>query len=118
MKPTILVTGGTGYIGSHTVVELQKAGWKPSVSLDYLKFSSRGTAAGIPRLDQQSLLLKLNLPIYQGGAVGARVRTAREQAGKAAGMRTHMLVSLAAASFTLISFDFHARLIAQGLSGS
>ena len=64
-------------------IELQKAGWKPSVSLDYLKFSSRGTAAGIPRLDQQSLLLKLNLPIYQGGAVGARVRTAREQAGKA-----------------------------------
>lgn len=23
----ILVTGGTGYIGSHTVVELQKAGY-------------------------------------------------------------------------------------------
>lgn len=64
-------------------IELQKAGWKPSVSLDYLKFSARGAAAGIPRLDQQSLLFKLNLPIYQGGAVGALIRTAREQADKA-----------------------------------
>ena len=27
MKPRILVTGGTGYIGSHTVVELQNAGY-------------------------------------------------------------------------------------------
>jgi UDP-glucose 4-epimerase len=26
MKPTILVTGGTGYIGSHTCVELLAAG--------------------------------------------------------------------------------------------
>jgi len=38
----------------------------------------------------------------------------RELRDKPAGLRTHMLVSLAAASFTLISFDFHARLIAQG----
>jgi UDP-glucose 4-epimerase len=28
MQKTILVTGGTGYIGSHTVVELQEAGYK------------------------------------------------------------------------------------------
>jgi UDP-glucose 4-epimerase len=28
MKETILVTGGTGYIGSHTVVELQKEGYE------------------------------------------------------------------------------------------
>ena len=27
MKDKILVTGGTGYIGSHTVVELQNAGY-------------------------------------------------------------------------------------------
>ena len=27
MKGKILVTGGTGYIGSHTVVELQAAGY-------------------------------------------------------------------------------------------
>lgn len=28
MKPRILVTGGTGYIGSHTVVELQNSGYE------------------------------------------------------------------------------------------
>ena len=28
MKERILVTGGTGYIGSHTVVELQNAGYE------------------------------------------------------------------------------------------
>ena len=27
MKQTILVTGGTGFIGSHTTVELQQAGY-------------------------------------------------------------------------------------------
>ena len=27
MKQTILVTGGTGFIGSHTTVELQNAGY-------------------------------------------------------------------------------------------
>jgi len=30
-KPKILVTGGTGYIGSHTVVELINAGYDPVV---------------------------------------------------------------------------------------
>ena len=30
MKGRILVTGGTGYIGSHTVVELQNAGYEVS----------------------------------------------------------------------------------------
>ena len=28
MKQTILVTGGTGFIGSHTVVELMEAGYE------------------------------------------------------------------------------------------
>ncbi|MXV14742.1 UDP-glucose 4-epimerase GalE [Hufsiella ginkgonis] len=38
---TILVTGGTGYIGSHTVVELQKAGYDV-VIIDNLSNSSIG----------------------------------------------------------------------------
>lgn len=40
MKKTILVTGGTGYIGSHTVVELIEAGYDV-VILDNLYNSSR-----------------------------------------------------------------------------
>lgn len=36
----ILVTGGTGYIGSHTVVELQQAGYQPLI-VDDLSNSSR-----------------------------------------------------------------------------
>ena len=38
-KDRILVTGGTGYIGSHTVVELQQAGY-PVVIIDNLSNSS------------------------------------------------------------------------------
>lgn len=49
MKPTILVTGGTGYIGSHTVVELQKAGY-PVVIIDNLSNSSRDALDGIERI--------------------------------------------------------------------
>lgn len=49
MKPTILVTGGTGYIGSHTVVELQKASY-PVVIIDNLSNSSRDVLDGIERI--------------------------------------------------------------------
>lgn len=49
MKPTILVTGGTGYIGSHTVVELQKAGYLV-VIIDNLSNSSRDVLDGIERI--------------------------------------------------------------------
>ena len=49
MKPSILVTGGTGYIGSHTVVELQKAGY-PVVIIDNLSNSNREVLDGIERI--------------------------------------------------------------------
>ena len=49
MKPAILVTGGTGYIGSHTVVELQKAGY-PVVIIDNLSNSNREVLDGIERI--------------------------------------------------------------------
>jgi len=39
MSKTIMVTGGTGYIGSHTVVELQKAGYQ-AIIVDNLSNSS------------------------------------------------------------------------------
>ena len=46
MADTILVTGGAGYIGSHVVVELARAGYAPIV-LDNFANSSR---AVLPRL--------------------------------------------------------------------
>lgn len=48
-KPRILVTGGTGYIGSHTVVELQQAGY-PVVIIDNLSNSNRDVIDGIERI--------------------------------------------------------------------
>lgn len=49
MKPRILVTGGTGYIGSHTVVELQQAGY-PVVIIDNLSNSNVEVLDGIERI--------------------------------------------------------------------
>ncbi|MFW5514700.1 MAG: NAD-dependent epimerase/dehydratase family protein, partial [Prevotella sp.] len=40
MKQTILVTGGTGFIGSHTSVELIEAGYNV-VSIDNLSNSKK-----------------------------------------------------------------------------
>ena len=48
-KDTILVTGGTGYIGSHTVVELQQAGY-PVVIIDNLSNSNIEVLDGIERI--------------------------------------------------------------------
>ena len=45
----ILVTGGTGYIGSHTTVELQKAGYEV-VIVDNLSNSSRDVLDGIEKI--------------------------------------------------------------------
>jgi UDP-glucose 4-epimerase len=46
MKEKILVTGGTGYIGSHTTVELQNAGYEV-VIIDNLSNSNRDVLDGI-----------------------------------------------------------------------
>jgi UDP-glucose 4-epimerase len=48
-KPVILVTGGTGYIGSHTVVELQQAGFE-TVIVDNLSNSTIEAVEGIARI--------------------------------------------------------------------
>lgn len=48
-KSLILVTGGTGYIGSHTVVELQNAGYDV-VIVDNLSNSNREVLDGIERI--------------------------------------------------------------------
>lgn len=49
MKKKILVTGGVGYIGSHTTVELQNAGYEV-VIIDNLCNSNRGVLDGIERI--------------------------------------------------------------------
>ena len=51
----ILVTGGTGFIGSHTVVELHNAGYTP-ILVDNLSNSS------IKILDQNSMNLIFVIP--------------------------------------------------------
>ena len=49
MKQTILVTGGTGFIGSHTVVELQQAGYNV-VIVDNLSNSRADVVDGIEKI--------------------------------------------------------------------
>ena len=49
MKETILVTGGTGFIGSHTTVELQEAGYDV-VIVDNLSNSREDVLDGIEKI--------------------------------------------------------------------
>jgi len=49
MVNKILVTGGTGYIGSHTVVELQNAGFE-AIIIDNLSNSNIGVLDGIEKI--------------------------------------------------------------------
>ncbi|MCK9628083.1 MAG: UDP-glucose 4-epimerase GalE [Bacteroidales bacterium] len=48
-KTKVLVTGGTGYIGAHTVVELENAGYE-AVIVDNFSNSSRDVLDGIARI--------------------------------------------------------------------
>jgi NAD(P)-dependent dehydrogenase (short-subunit alcohol dehydrogenase family) len=53
----ILVTGGTGYIGSHTVVELQNAGYDVII-VDDLSNSSIDVIDNIEKITGRGLILK------------------------------------------------------------
>ncbi|NDH91299.1 MAG: NAD-dependent epimerase/dehydratase family protein, partial [Flavobacteriia bacterium] len=48
-RPSILVTGGLGFIGSHTAVCLHEAGYEP-ILLDNLSNSNRSALDGISSL--------------------------------------------------------------------
>ncbi len=62
----ILVTGGTGYIGSHTVVELQNAGFEVII-IDNLSNSSADVVDGIARITgKRPIFEKLDCLDYQG----------------------------------------------------
>lgn len=81
MKQTILVTGGTGFIGSHTTVELQQAGYNV-VIVDNLSNSKIEVLDGIekitgvrPAFEQVDLRDKAateavfqNIPIYKASS--------------------------------------------------
>ena len=60
MKQTILVTGGTGFIGSHTTVELQQAGYKV-VIVDNLSNSKKEVVDGIEKIT--GVIKKYDIPI-------------------------------------------------------
>ena len=49
MKQRILVTGGTGFIGSHTTVELQEAGYEVII-IDNLSNSRADVVDGIEKI--------------------------------------------------------------------
>ena len=59
MKERILVTGGTGYIGSHTVVELQNAGFEV-VIIDNLSNSSADVVDNIEKVSGDRKSTRLN----------------------------------------------------------
>jgi len=46
--------------------------------------------------------------------LGAVIGWERERRDRPAGLRTHMLTALAAAMFTIITFEIHARIVASG----
>jgi len=62
----ILVTGGTGYIGSHTVVELQNAGYEP-VIVDNLSNSSSAAVDNIAKITgKKPIFEEINCCDYEG----------------------------------------------------
>lgn len=66
MKGKILVTGGTGYIGSHTVVELQNSGYEVIV-IDNLSNSNADVIDNIEKVsDVRPVFEKLDCLDYEG----------------------------------------------------
>lgn len=56
MKKKILVTGGAGYIGSHTVVELINSGYEP-VIVDNFSNSEKSVVKGLKEITRQEVTL-------------------------------------------------------------
>jgi UDP-glucose 4-epimerase len=54
----VLVTGGAGYIGSHTVVELAQAGYEPII-VDNFSNSERGAIEGIEKIIKKKVKLHI-----------------------------------------------------------
>src|SRR5688572_16229570 len=50
-KPTVLVTGGAGYIGSHAVLALHDAGWPVVVADDLSNGRREAVPDGVPLVE-------------------------------------------------------------------
>ena len=74
MNKKILVTGGTGYIGSHTVVELHQAGYVP-VIVDDLSNSNIKILDQIEKHLQNGVAGQKDLPkpLYWDGHTAERI---------------------------------------------
>jgi putative Mg2+ transporter-C (MgtC) family protein len=70
-----------------------------------------GPATELPSVD---ILLRLMAAVVCGLFLGID----RELRGKAAGMRTHMLVSLAAATFTILTFEIYHQVTGENESAA
>ena len=55
MTKNIIVTGGTGYIGSHTVVELIKKGYNPIIIDNLSNSKNRGNFKNLERICKKSI---------------------------------------------------------------
>lgn len=72
MAEKVLVTGGAGYIGSHTVLELLEAGYSPVV-VDNFHNAIRGEqaeGAGAPRGDGRETLRSASKRWVSGQSLG------------------------------------------------
>ena len=56
-KKDILITGGAGYIGSHTVVELFDSGYRPII-VDNLSNSSINNIRGIEKIIKNKVIFQ------------------------------------------------------------
>ena len=74
-RPRILVTGGAGFIGSHTVVDLVENGYEP-ILVDDFSNSDRGVIEGLAAICGRAL------PCYE---IGCRDKAGLEGVFEAAG---------------------------------
>ena len=64
-------------------IAVQQAGALPNVSVEYQGLFATGSSSQSILLEQEAVLGWLNVPLYVGGAVGAKVRAARNEAAAA-----------------------------------
>ncbi|MGE0008853.1 MAG: MgtC/SapB family protein [Parvibaculaceae bacterium] len=69
------------------------------------------------QIDSGALVLDFILRFLAAAGMGAILGIDREARGRQAGLRTHMLTALAAATFTVVTSEMHKELMAQNHQG-